>query len=243
MLRNLRALFGRPLVALDGEAGKVKDFLFDDRTWSIRYLIAETGTRLGNRPVLIPAIDFEAVDRNYGFIPVGLTSQEVRESPAPSSAQTVSSRSPLAIQRRRFLPHYWAPEAVYPAPSIIPPARDQMSVDEAANANLRSIREVIGYRVRGLNGEIGTISDFVVDDATWVARHILVRTGFWLFSRTAQLSPNCIERLSLLGKDLTAAVTRSSVRWFEARPRHRACRPKENKIVNLRESSHKPGTS
>ncbi len=53
MLSKAKTLEGYKLDSLDGEIGKVKEFYFDDRHWTIRYLVAETGTRLADRQVLI----------------------------------------------------------------------------------------------------------------------------------------------------------------------------------------------
>lgn len=42
MKRSVKSLVGFAIGATDGEIGKVKEFYFDDRTWTIRYLFAET---------------------------------------------------------------------------------------------------------------------------------------------------------------------------------------------------------
>ena len=170
-----------------------------------------------------------------------LTIEQVRSSPSASSVQTVSGRYRLALQQCQFLPHRWMPDTVHSGPSIVPPALDEVRADEAESTNLRSVREVIGYRVQGIDGEVGTISDFVVDDATWVVRYISVRAGFWLFSRTTRLSPDCIEGLSWLRKDLTAAVTRGSVKWHQTKFCHRAYGPQEDEVMGLRDGSHRAG--
>lgn len=46
MLKNIQSLQGHKLSANDGEIGHVADFLFDDQTWAIRYLVANTGSWL-----------------------------------------------------------------------------------------------------------------------------------------------------------------------------------------------------
>jgi hypothetical protein len=43
MLIKAKTLKGYKLDSLDGEIGKVKEFYFDDRHWTIRYLVADTG--------------------------------------------------------------------------------------------------------------------------------------------------------------------------------------------------------
>jgi hypothetical protein len=44
MLQNIKELYGAKLVASDGDIGHAKDFYFDDKTWVIRYLVADTGS-------------------------------------------------------------------------------------------------------------------------------------------------------------------------------------------------------
>ena len=53
MLHKAKTLKGYKLESLDGEIGKVKEFYFDDRYWTIRYLVADTGNWLTGRQVLI----------------------------------------------------------------------------------------------------------------------------------------------------------------------------------------------
>jgi len=53
MLQSLKQLNGNKLAALDGDLGHVKDFYFDDRTWAVRYVVADTGNWLPGRMVLL----------------------------------------------------------------------------------------------------------------------------------------------------------------------------------------------
>jgi hypothetical protein len=53
MLRSIKQLYGDKLGASDGEIGHVKDFYFDDQSWVVRYLVADTGNWLSGRQVLI----------------------------------------------------------------------------------------------------------------------------------------------------------------------------------------------
>ena len=53
MLSKAKTLKGYALHSRDGEIGKVKEFFFDDRHWTIRYLVADTGNWLTDRQVLI----------------------------------------------------------------------------------------------------------------------------------------------------------------------------------------------
>lgn len=53
MKRKIKSLIGYTILATVGEIGKVKEFYFDDRTWTIRYLIVETGSWLFGRKILL----------------------------------------------------------------------------------------------------------------------------------------------------------------------------------------------
>ena len=53
MIRSMRAMLHAELRALDGGIGRCKDFLFDDKTWTIRYMVADTRKWLPGRKVFI----------------------------------------------------------------------------------------------------------------------------------------------------------------------------------------------
>ena len=53
MLRAASHLKGTNIAATDGDIGSVDDLYFDDLTWTIRYLVVDTGTWLPGRQVLI----------------------------------------------------------------------------------------------------------------------------------------------------------------------------------------------
>ena len=54
MLNKVKTLKGYSIQSTDGETiGTVKDFYFDDRHWTVRYLVANTGNWLTGRQVLV----------------------------------------------------------------------------------------------------------------------------------------------------------------------------------------------
>jgi hypothetical protein len=61
-VNKAKTLKGYKLDSLDGEIGKVKEFYFDDRHWTIRYLVADTGNWLPGRQVLISPYALVAVN-------------------------------------------------------------------------------------------------------------------------------------------------------------------------------------
>jgi hypothetical protein len=62
MMFAISALEGCAVNASDGEVGTVKDILFDDEAWRIRWVVVDTGTWLTGRKVLIHPSVIEPLD-------------------------------------------------------------------------------------------------------------------------------------------------------------------------------------
>ena len=68
MLRRMRDLKGLAIGARDGDIGAANDFIFDDKAWTIRYLIADTSRWLPGRKVLIsPSSSISRTGKARGF--------------------------------------------------------------------------------------------------------------------------------------------------------------------------------
>ncbi|MCB0420109.1 MAG: PRC-barrel domain-containing protein [Bdellovibrionales bacterium] len=57
---------------------------------------------------------------------------------------------------------------------------------------LRSLKDLIGYKVVTANGPIGKCKDILFKDRDWNVQYIDIETGNWLPGRRVLLSPNCI---------------------------------------------------
>src|SRR5438552_12464650 len=90
MLRSLMQLYGKKLGASDGDIGHVKDFYFNDQQWAIRYVVADTGSWLSGRLVLISPHAFGNLHQNGDCLLVNLTRQQIEHSPAIESHKPVS---------------------------------------------------------------------------------------------------------------------------------------------------------
>ena len=83
MLSKAGTLTGYKLDSLDGEIGKVKEFYFDDRQWTIRYLVADTGNWLSDRQVLISPYALVAVNCQEQKTDRGQPTLEQRQARLP----------------------------------------------------------------------------------------------------------------------------------------------------------------
>lgn len=99
-LRSASEVRGYRIQALDREIGHVEDFVLDDETWEIRYLVIDTSNWLGGRHVLIPPEWITQITWHLRKVHVGVDSDDVRDSPEFNRAEL----GPLLEER--VLAHY-----------------------------------------------------------------------------------------------------------------------------------------
>ncbi|MDD2599785.1 MAG: PRC-barrel domain-containing protein [Kiritimatiellae bacterium] len=108
MLIKINTLKDYTLKSLDNEIGKVKDFYFDDRYWTIRYLVADTGNWLTGRQVLIAPYALGAANKDTQRIAVELTKTQIEGSPPLNSDMPVSRQFESAFYGYYHWPEYWS---------------------------------------------------------------------------------------------------------------------------------------
>ena len=107
LLSTVKTLKGYKLDSLDGEIGKVKEFYFDDKYWTIRYLVADTGNWLSGRQVLISPYALRAVNKEEQNIAINLTKKQIEDSPSLDSDKPVSRQFEEYYYVYYGWPMYW----------------------------------------------------------------------------------------------------------------------------------------
>lgn len=85
-LRSANEVDAYRIEAVDGSIGHVDEFIFDDDTWSLRYLVVDTRNWLPGRHVLISTDWIDRVSWEGRKAYVALTRDEVRNSPEYDAA-------------------------------------------------------------------------------------------------------------------------------------------------------------
>lgn len=80
-LRSVRAVTGYTIDAADGRIGHVDDFLIDDETWAIRYLVIDTRNWWPGKRVVIAPQWIERVGWHDAQVHVRLTRAAIKGSP------------------------------------------------------------------------------------------------------------------------------------------------------------------
>jgi len=200
MLNKAKTLKGYKLNSLEGEIGKVKEFYFDDRHWTIRYLVADTGNWLLDRQVLISPYALAAVNKEEQYIAIDLTKKQIADSPSVDSDKPVSRQFEEAYYGYYGWPMYWGGSYIWgPYPNIErdPKKWKEYTQDEKAwDPHLSSTNDVSGLDIQAIDGEIGHVEDFIIDDETWAIRYLIIDTQNWWPGKKVLVSPQWIERVS-----------------------------------------------
>ena len=207
MLRSVEKLFEDKLGASDGEIGHVNDFYFDDQNWAVRYLVADTGSWMSGRLVLISPHALGTLYQGGRILLVNLTRQEIENSPLIESHKPVSRQYEEEYHRYYGWPFYWQGGQLWGMsafPVVPPPPRrlpgEQSTTkggkQEPGDPHLRSVRAIIGYHIQAADEMVGHVTDFVMDDKNWVIQHVVVDTRHLLSGKRVMISPNQINRIS-----------------------------------------------
>jgi uncharacterized protein YrrD len=212
MLRRAKHLKGYHLGAMDGEIGRVKEFFFDDQTWHVRYLVADTGKWLPHRKVLISPHAFSSIDDAEKLVHVQLTREQVEKSPSIDSDKPVSRQFEEEYLRYFGWPFYWSDPLMWGVP-VVPPALPigEEEPGEHHDPHLRSMSEVIGYHIEARDGEVGHVEDFLLDDSDWAITELIVDTRNWLPGKHVLVSPDFIRNVSWEQAKVTVKLDRQSL--------------------------------
>jgi sporulation protein YlmC with PRC-barrel domain len=151
--------------AKDGEIGKVEEFYFDDDGWVIRYLVLQTEKWLSGRKVLISPAAVLKGPWKAGSLFVDLTKEQIERSPDIDTNRPVFRQQEMMLYGHYGWPGYW--KSGFYGEGV---AGDDNNVD----LHLRSSIQVTGYHVHGTDGEVGKLTDFIMDDQTWKITHLVV---------------------------------------------------------------------
>lgn len=209
MMRSIKEIMGYTIGAKDGDIGKVVDFFFEENDWKVRYLVAETGPWLFGKKVLVSPSAFSGTpDWKSQTFPVNITKEKVKTSPEMDEHKPVSREKELEILKYYNWPVYWDYGVAMDAgagisPVVINELEEKINKGQFKDRDndLRSSKEVIGYKLEAKDGNIGEVTDLIVEEKTWDIRYLVVDVN--------DLLPG--------GKVLVAVKWADSISWPESK--------------------------
>ena len=235
MKRSIKSLMGYSMKETDGDIGEVEEFYFDDKTWTIRYLIVKTGNWLSGRKVLISPDVLKKPNWEKEEFPVNLTKEQIENSPDIDTDKPVSRQQEEQLSSYYPWNTYWGNEPDEHGAGIfgmMPSELYESEIGEAETINyglqpegdrhLRSTEEVHGYTIHATDGEIGKVVDYIVDDTNWRIVFLVVETGGFLNSDKVLLSTNWITQVnwdnSIVVVNISTDEIRNSPEYDESQP-------------------------
>jgi uncharacterized protein YrrD len=224
MLRSVKELHGYTIQAVDGEIGKVDEFFFDDLTWTVRYLVADTGGWLFNQLVLLSTVSLGRPEWEERVFPVRLTKEQVENSPPVIVDRPVSQQMEEKLVGYYGWPTYWTGATASVASNAI--SKMGKGTLERGDLHLRSTRKVTGYHIHATDGEFGHVEDFIVEDSSWILRYLVVNTRNLLHGKSVLVAPTWVDRVSWAERevyvDLAQDTIKNSPEFDPAAPVNRA---------------------
>ena len=220
MLLSLKRFYGEKLGALDGLIGHVKDFYFDDRTWAVRYLVADTGSWLPGRQVLIAPHGFGRLEPGAKVMCVNLTRKKIEDSPSIDTHKPVSRQYEEHYYRYYGWPYYWQGDAMWglsgfpileQPPQPLPAEAAATASTEAADTHLRSAQAVTGYHLQATDGLQGHVCDFMIDDQSWAIRQLVIKIGHRFSGKEVELPTATVQRVSWAESTVFTSLASESV--------------------------------
>lgn len=232
MLRNASAIKGYAIAATDGRLGTVSDFLFDDASWLVRWLVVDTGKWLSGRKVLLPPSVLGHIDPNGNEFAVSLTMQQVKDSPDIDTERPVSRQIETNIYDFYGWSPYWGGTgflmggyggygygygggaiAPLPSPGSMRRAEDIAAAQQSDDdPHLRSVEAVTGYHIHASDGEIGYVEDFLLQDTDWSIHNLVVDTTNWWPGKKVLIAPRSIQEIDWTDNLVNLKIDREKVK-------------------------------
>ena len=198
MLINLEQLRARQVHANDGDIGKIKDIIFDDEHWTVRFFVLDTHPWMPlSKKVLISPISILKIEENSDDIILAMSKQMVEDSPKVEDQETVSREFELRYFDHFGYSYYWLgshPWGDYTYPSAL--TNQNMIVTNELKQNdiektnhLREVSEVSHYNLHASDGDKGHVHDFIWDSKGWSLKYLVVDTSNWFIGGKRVLVP------------------------------------------------------
>lgn len=198
MLIKAKTLKGYKLKCTDGEIGEVKDFIFDEQYWTIRYIVANTGTWLTDRQVLISPYSLVSIDKEEKQIVTTLTVKQIENSPPLYVNVPITRQYEATYNSHYGLPTYWNGPYMWGAnPAIFAnsTAYKEALGEKNLEAGLRSSADIERYKISAPDTDFGHVVDFIIDEDFWAIRYLIIDTISWWPSPHVLIAPSWIDRI------------------------------------------------
>jgi hypothetical protein len=217
MKRSLNILSEFTLETKDNSNGKVKDFLFDEKNWIVWYLEADFGGLFKSQKVLIPKVFLKKPLWMNKHFPLELSEDEIDKCPKIEDHLPISRKYEEELMKYYSVTPYWSTAYLGTTGGYYPPrplkTPSKIMEEEDVGTNLRSFKEVRGYHIEAIDGEIGHVDDMIIDDEDMQVIYVVIDTSNWIpWSKKVLLSIEWMNKISYVGKHIKVNLNRETIK-------------------------------
>ena len=106
-LRSTKVVVNYHIEAADGEIGHVEDFIMDDQTWTIRYLVVDTRNWWPGKRVLVPPQWINQLNWTESRVYVGMDRASIKSAPQYESSSLMTREYEQKLYGHYGRPGYW----------------------------------------------------------------------------------------------------------------------------------------
>ena len=106
-LRSMHTVTGYAIRATDGAIGHVEDFILEDESWAVRYIVVNTRHWLSGNRVIVSPEWVEAIDWETRTVSLSLSRNEVKNGPPYDPGQPVNRQYEVHLYDYYGRPKYW----------------------------------------------------------------------------------------------------------------------------------------
>jgi sporulation protein YlmC with PRC-barrel domain len=184
MKQSLNILKDHTIGTNDLFNGNIKDFLFDEKRWVIRYIDAEFEDSATAEKVLVPRILFRIPDGGSKLLPTRLSKQEIENCPKAKDHLPVSRKYEEKLSKYYQISPYWRAAYLRTTVGFLPPrplnVLSESVSEKDIDSILRSFVELKGYNIEATDGNVGHIEDLIIDYQDWQIVYAVIDTSNWL---------------------------------------------------------------
>lgn len=218
MKHSIKDLLDFKVITRDDMDGNAKDMLFDQDSWTIRYLEVDFGNLFTDKRVLLPRFLLKDTFIGDNRFLVDANKNDIDACPKPDQHMPISRKYEEELHRYYRLDYYWEQPSVAPVDPVMGPAYPFRvpagEVDEVnLGTNLRSFREIKGYDIHASDGNLGNIADLIFDDSNWKIVYAIINTGNWLsWRKKVIVDIGWIDRISYSNKEAVTSLNMESIK-------------------------------
>jgi hypothetical protein len=109
-LRSSKEVTGYRIDARDGQFGHVEDFILNDESWAIRYLIIDTKNYWPSKSVIVAPGWIKSIDWHTRTVSIDLDKDRIKNGPEYKSSSLVSREYEEKLYAYYNRPPYWSGE-------------------------------------------------------------------------------------------------------------------------------------